>query len=53
MKHIVPALTVALLTTLGAGSAAQAAVHTIDFSAVAVGNGISYTGANSPHVDGD
>jgi hypothetical protein len=46
MKHIVPALTVALLTTLGAGSAAQAAVHTIDYSAVAVGSGISYTGGN-------
>jgi hypothetical protein len=46
MKTIVSALTVALLTTLGAGSAAQAAVHTIDFSAVAEGSGISYTGGN-------
>ena len=33
MKKVVPALAVALIAGLGASSAAQAAVHIIDFSA--------------------
>ncbi len=47
MKIVVPALTAAFIATLGAGSAAQAAI--IDFSAVAECpsscTGISYTGS--------
>lgn len=49
MKIIVPALAAAFIGTLGAGSAAQAAVSKIDFSAVAecpvTCTGITYTGA--------
>jgi PEP-CTERM motif len=48
MKRIIPALVAAVIATVGANSAAQAAV--IDFSAVALCpatcTGVSYTGAN-------
>lgn len=48
MKIVVPALAAAFIGTLGAGSAAQAAVNSIDFSAVALCpstcTGITYTG---------
>ena len=46
MKRIVPALAAVFVATLGASSVAQAAVHTIDFSANATGGHISYTGVN-------
>jgi PEP-CTERM motif len=41
MKNVIPALAVAFIATIGAGSAAQAAVHTIDFSVgvLALGGG--------------
>ncbi len=45
MKRIVPALAAVFVATLGASSVAQAAVHTIDFSANATGGNITYTGA--------
>ena len=41
MKNVIPALAVAFIATIGAGSAAQAAVHTIDFGVgvMALGGG--------------
>jgi hypothetical protein len=45
MKNSVAALGVALITTLGAGSAAQAAVSVIDFGAASSGP-VTYTGAS-------
>ena len=49
MKIVIPALAAALIASLGASSAAQAAVHVIDFSANAncpmTCTGITYSGA--------
>lgn len=45
MKKLVSALAVALIATIGAGSAAQAAVKVIDFAVKATGP-VSYTGTN-------
>ncbi len=48
MKIVIPALAAAFIATVGASSAAQAAVHVIDFSANAncpvTCTGIAYTG---------
>jgi hypothetical protein len=47
MKIVVPALAVAFVATIGATSAAQAAVTKLDFGVnVSGGTGITYTGAN-------
>jgi hypothetical protein len=50
MKKIVPGLAVALVIGLGASSSAQAAVHTIDFSAGVLSSGggtLSYTSGST------
>jgi hypothetical protein len=55
MKKVVPALAVALIAGLGASSAAQAAVHIIDFSAdiSSTGGGtLSYLPAGMSTLDG-